>query len=112
MLKTNLVIKDIRQLKDGSFRLGVITPVMNDEEKAVMLKSKGWQFEADLKPIEDQNDINLNLSGRVETRTPSQKLRSAIYSLWEKRGSKGDPEAYYRQTMASITGMVEGKLRE
>ena len=92
--------------------MGVITTPLNDEEKAMMSKAMGWQFEATLQPVDNQNDIDLNLSGKVETRTPSQKLRWAINSLWEKLGSKGDPEVYYREKMRLLIAMVEAKLGE
>ncbi len=109
MLKTNLVIKDIRELKSGAFRLGVITPLLNDKEKVVMRGAKGWQFESVLKPISDQNDIDLNLSGTVETRSPSQILRYEIYGLWVKRGEEGDAEDFYRRVMASLTSLIKDK---
>jgi hypothetical protein len=97
--------------KDRSYKLTFDTRELSGEEVSLLANNyqqEGWLLykpneEIELKevPTEDAS---------VRTKTPSQQLRNAIYVLWEQSGAGGDPEAFYRATMARLTDLIKSKL--
>ncbi len=43
--------------------------------------------------------------------TPSKQLRSVIFRVWEKRGSKGDFEEFYKESMKKLTDKIKEELQ-
>lgn len=43
-------------------------------------------------------------------KSPSQRLKAVIYRLWEKNGSKGDSESFYRSTMEKLIESLKERL--
>lgn len=52
-------------------------------------------------PKEDADDAN---------KTPSKRLRGALFVLWKQTGAEGDFENYYRTYMEKIITHVKSKL--
>lgn len=96
---------------DKSYKLTFETRQLTGPEVAVLadyFQQEGWlvfkpndEITPDDVPVEDSN---------ARTKTMSQQLRAAIYVLWEQSGTGGDPEAFYRATMARLIELIKSKL--
>lgn len=44
------------------------------------------------------------------SKTPAQRLRGAIYILWQQSGEPGDFEVFYREKMEKLIEFIKAKL--
>jgi LPS sulfotransferase NodH len=51
-------------------------------------------------------------SADAGVKTAAQRLRATIMVLWRQTGSSGDPEAFYRNTMAKLQEYILSKIPE
>ena len=95
---------------DGGANLRFATQELNQEEFLKIQqyhKSYGWimfkpnQFDEDDLPKEHAED---------DGKSPSKRLRSVMYVLWQHKGNQGDFESYYRKNMEMIINQIKGKL--
>jgi len=96
-------IDKVESCVDGGWRLRIITPELNEEESALLMKlhrKQGWLFfkETSFKPEEvDIPDITPEFVGE---KTPSQRERAVLYKIWELTTSREITfEQFYRQEM-------------
>lgn len=97
--------------KDKSYKLTFETRELGGDEVAILadfFQQEGWLL---WKPNEEftPDDVPTE-SADARTKTMSQQLRAAIYVLWEQSESGGDPEAFYRATMARLIELIKSKL--
>lgn len=94
---------------DGSAGLSFATQELSPEEFSELskcLNQFGWLiFKGNSISLED-----LPLEDAQEGKKPSQRLRAALYVLWEQNGKVGDFEAYYRTQMEKVIEHVKKKL--
>lgn len=111
MFSAPAILTRIAYLKDGGVSLGFATNELSDEDKVIASKFynkfgyvlfKENQFvEKDI-PASDAND---------ESRTPSQRLRAALFILWkQKKEPKADFDVFYRQQMETAINRVKRLL--
>lgn len=104
-------VDGISPLKDGGMSVRFHTQELGKDDKVNLMgyyQSFGYlMFAPQELTEEDIPDEPLEI---YEDKTPSQRLRGVIYRLWEKNGSPGDSETYYRQKMEQITNQLKAKL--
>lgn len=94
---------------DGSASLRFSTQELTSEDFAHLkqeLNSFGWlvfasQEEALEVPTEKVSD---------ETKKPSVRLRAVFYLLWQKKGSEGDFDSFYRGQMELLISRIKDKI--
>ena len=97
-------------MRDGGLSLGFATNELSDEEKVIASKYHqkfGYvlfaenQFKETDIPSTDATD---------ESKSPSQRLRAALFVLWKQEGGKGDFEVFYRLNMEKAIARVKKLL--
>jgi hypothetical protein len=96
--------------KDGGLNLGFATNEITSQDKvdiSALHGGFGWlafkenAINLDDLPSEDAED---------KTKTPSKRLRSALFVLYKQKGIKQDFETWYRESMEKIIEQVKGRL--
>lgn len=104
------ILTRISALSDGGLSLGFHTNELKLEDKSTALSFQGkfgWicfrenEFsDADI-PDTDAPD---------EDKSPSQRLRAALFVLYKQRGEKSDFESFYRENMERAISRVKNLL--
>ena len=109
-----VVINSVSTLSDGSFKISVGTPEMSDEEGAVLLsfrKKQGYMLFSETSVSEKDLEVPEVETEFPQDKSPSQRLRNALYVLWETKTDKSKPfETLYREQMEKIINKVKDKL--
>ena len=104
------ILTRIAFLKDGGVSLGFSTNELSDEDKVIASKffqKFGYvcfaenQFKEEDIPKGDATD---------ESKSPSQRLRAALFVLWKSQGGKGEFESFYRKNMERAIERVKDLL--
>lgn len=61
-------------------------------------------------PNKHQTDDLPKEEASDSTKTPAQRLRGAIYILWQQSGEPGDFEVFYREKMEKLIEFIKAKL--
>lgn len=104
------VVDSLATKKDGSIKVVIETQELHGNDIAELLEYR-------LKPVY----VTLTESAVDEVEVPdepvekgrktqAQRLRGVIYRVWESKGSKEDPEDFYRRTMEKLIEMYKEKL--
>ena len=97
--------------KDGCLGLGFSTQELSVADKVTILEfvdKSGWLLFS-----ENENEVSRVPKERArDGKSPSQRLRSAIYVLWEKRGCKGSAESFYERSMERAIEHVKGQFND
>ena len=86
-----------------------------DLQKLISLENKlGW-FTFNVDQIEAVDivglkDIKIDKSKYDKAKTPSQRLRSVLYLIWERLGNKGDFQDYYNDILEKLINNYKEKL--
>ena len=86
-------------------------------QKLISLENKlGW-FTFNIDTIEAVDltpliDIKVDKSKYDKAKTPSQRLRSVIYLIWDKLGQKEDFNDYYNEIMEKLINQYKQKLED
>ncbi len=96
---------------DRSWRLQFETRELKGDEVKILadnFQGEGWLvFKPNDEVSPDEIPETVAESG---VKTPSQRLRASIMVLWQQKGGKGDPEAFYRTVMEKLIEHVKGQL--
>lgn len=98
--------------KDGSLSIRVSTQELHPNVKLKifdLLNTFGWfMFKPSEKPIGSEELPDSEVEDK--SKTPSKRLRSVLYVLWESGEKKVTFDAYYRSKMEQIIEHVKTKL--
>lgn len=103
-------VSKVSTLADGSVKLEVITQELPANEMATLFdlrKDMGWFLFAS-NPLVEQ-DVP-DEKAEVGQKTQSQRLRGALYVLWEQRNKPGTFETFYRTNLENIINRVKEEL--
>jgi hypothetical protein len=96
--------------KDGGLNLGFATNELKPEDKvsvSALHGGFGWL-------VFRENDLDVSLVPKEQaedkTKTPSKRLRSVLYVLYQQKGVTQDFEVWYRKRMEKIIEQVKVKL--
>jgi len=104
------ILTRVAYLKDGGVSLGFSTNELSDEEKVIASKFYnrfGYVLFSE-STITDKDIPKADASD--ESKSPSQRLRAALFVLWKQRGEKQDFEVFYRQQMEKAIDRVKQLL--
>jgi hypothetical protein len=104
------ILNSVSHTKDGGVRVGFVTQELSPDEQyyivsqmqkyGYLLFSPNEISEKDI-PTEQAEDKN---------KTPSKRLRSALFVLYKQTGTKQDFDLWYRDKMEKIINNVKSKL--
>lgn len=97
-------------MKDGGLSLGFATNELKSEEK-IMASEFHQKFGWLLFKESEFSDADIpDTDAPDETKTPSQRLRAALYVLWKSRGSNGDFQDFYTKNLEQAIERVKRLL--
>lgn len=97
----------VSYLADGGVSLRFATKELNTEERVKVSyfhRQYGWVCFKANKFTEDEIP---KAEAEEGEKSPSQRLRAALYVLWKQRGSKGDFEVFRRRSMEDAINRVK-----
>ena len=105
------IVTRISSMVDGGLSIGLHTKELSAEEKAKIMdfhNQAGWllfkENEVEEKEIPTQQ-------AEFGIKTPSQRLRSVLYVLWEQKGAPGDFDVFYRSRMEQFIDDIKAQLQ-
>ncbi len=110
-LQVELQIKRVTMNEDDSVSFTASTPELQDSELAEFRKLRKVLVNALLEPQEGSDGI-LEIKEKIDDgKTPSQRLRAAMFIWWEQMGKPNDDfEIFYRMKMEKIIETVKSRL--
>lgn len=97
-------------MRDFGMSVGFHTRELDPEAKVQIMNmhnQTGWLL---FSPDEIQESEVPDKPSDIETKTPSQRLRGAIFVYWQQQGSQGEFEQFYKQKMEAFIEHVKSKL--
>ena len=113
ILKVPATINKVTTMADGSLRLFVDTQEIHPSDKAELmsLHQQLGVFVFSLSNIAKEDLIQLpEVKSPGIGKTPSQRLRSVLYILWEQTQSKQDFETFYTTYMSKLIDQIKERL--
>ena len=111
-IKTQAIITSLSAKKDGSLGLRVNTPELTSEEKVAFMNLQNINLGAFFKPLDFAVKDITEVKSEVDTKTPSQRLRSVLFVLYDQEGRPGEFADYYSKKMEKIIEWIKSKLEE
>lgn len=115
MLQVPATIEAVSTRADRTIKIVVGTQELSSEDNAELMKlahSMGYFLFKDSpvseKEVVDIPDFTPEYKGE---KSPSQRLRAALYVLWEQQGKQGGFEQFYRERMEKLITFVKEKLQ-
>ena len=107
------IISKLMTMADKGIRISVDTQELTPEEgsKLFSLKDKYGHFvfiEGEVLP--ENVEVPEFVQDFKNEKSPSQRLRSVLYRLWEQSGKPNTSEQFYREQMEKIIEHYKGKL--
>ncbi len=103
------IITSIRAKKDGSLGLSISTPELHTNEKVAFMELQGIILKMFLVPLDYTKLANLVIDKEAGEKSPSQRLRAAMYVYWKEMGFDGDFNIWYKKQVDKI---IEGYLNK
>lgn len=101
-------ITGVRAKVDGSLGISLSTPELSPENKAVFMSWMNRDLEMLLQTDASAGAVQ-HISGRVGTQTPSQRLRAAIFKLWQTSGGSESFDGFYVAQMERLIATIDGQ---
>lgn len=104
-------LEGISPLKDGGMSLRYHTNEISKDEMVKLMgyyQSFGYLLFSPKQLGEE--DIPKEQLNPDEEKSPSKRLRSALFVMWKQQGGEGDFEAFYRRQMEKAIESVKSKL--
>jgi hypothetical protein len=105
------MVVNMNPRQDRSWKLQFETRELSGEDVKVLAdnyQGEGWLIfkpNAQIRMSEiPEGEANAGV------KSPSQRLRGTIMVLWQQKGGKGDPDAFYRTYMEKLIEYTKGKL--
>lgn len=99
---------------DGSVKLVFETRELSGVDIAVLAdyrQKEGYlMFAANEQDLEEVEIPNEKADPMLNKKTQAQRLRGAIYRVWETKGRKGDFESYYRNQLDYLIESYKEKI--
>lgn len=109
-IKTQGVITSITSKQDRSLGLRVTTPELSPQEKAVFMECQGLNLDISFTPLDFESHEVMEVKSEVDSKTPSQRLRSVLFVLYDQEGRPGEFSEYYNQKMNKIIDQLKSRI--
>ena len=102
------ILTSLRSRSDGSLGVSFSTPELTAEEKVAWFYLQNKNLRLLLEPVDSSPEPPIEVKGKMETKTPSQRIRAVLYMIFMESGSSGRFEDFY----AARTEKILEKLRD
>lgn len=110
-IHTKIIINSIRsRAGDKSIGFSATTPELTAEQKTAFFELQGIYLNTLLEPIDYPTDEVLEVEKDLNTKSPSQRLRSVLYLLHKQRGEQNTFREFYEQQMEKIITAYKERL--
>lgn len=112
-ISTPAIIEGLSARKDRSLGLRVTTPELTPEEKALFFELQGVNIDIVITPKDEPNpeDYKIEVSD-IDTKSPSQRMRSVLFILWKQDNEGLEFAEYYRRHMEKLIEYLKAKIKE
>ena len=101
-IRTPAIITSISSKQDGSLGLRLSTPELTPDEKVAFLEIQGLNTIVLIEPTDFESKEIKEIKGELDSKTPSQRLRSVLFVLYDQQGREGTFEEFYIKHMNKI----------
>jgi hypothetical protein len=112
-IEVGVIITGVRSRGNGKYGelgLTMVTPELSPEDKVEIMNIQGVSLMALFTPLDEKNAPKYKIDKELEQKTPSNRLRNALYVLWEQSGSKEEFDDFYKKQMERFIEVVKEKL--
>jgi hypothetical protein len=107
----------MRAKVDRSMSYTVNTPELASTEKIALMDLQNMVVEITIKPLDAPDATIVPVKETVSRKSQSNRLRSVIFVLWEKKRERNLPvpadfEQYYHQITEQLIEVVKDKISE
>jgi|TARA_R100001530_G_scaffold2201_2_gene3667 hypothetical protein len=113
MFQTASQIEKIETRQDKTIKLTVGTQEITPDQASQLFELRqksGYFLFAERAFDKSQIDIPDFVPTEKNDKTPSQRLRSVLYIMWEQRGKVGTFDDFYKQQVERFIDAVKDKL--
>jgi len=104
-------IGSISSRKDRSIAFRVSTGEIEPDQMAAFFPLTGVNVSLLIQPHEVDGEMDMvEITSEAEKKTPSQRLKAALWVLWDQQGRKGLFPVYYAENMERIISKIKDKL--
>jgi hypothetical protein len=115
-VKFNGQLTGFSSRSDGSVGFRGVTPELKSEEKVALFDLQNLNLDIMLMPQDDKVSEIVEVKADLGFKTPSQRLRSAIFVLYRQKTERkvfaGEFKDFYERQMDKITEWVKKQLDE
>ena len=111
-IKVRIIITGVRSKVDRSLGLTLSTPELSTEERSEFMNLQGVNCQALFEPMDTKPEEVYEVKKEIGQKTQAQRIRSVLFVLWKKSGSKEDFEVYYRSQTDKIIDYLKDKIEE
>lgn len=105
------IIGSVRAKVDGSLGLSLSTGELSPVEKTVFMELMNVPCQIVLTPIDEPNAEIMQVDKEANEKSPSQRLRSVLYRVWEQNPRQYKTfEEYYRIQMEKLIDKLKERL--
>lgn len=112
-ISTPAIIESVGSRKDRSWKVVVGTPEMRPEEGAILMALANQEAYVYFSPkaLDEQTLVIPEVAPEFKgEKSPSARLKAALFVLWQQRGKFGDFETFYRTNLDRFIEAVKEKL--
>src|SRR5437899_470735 len=105
-------IGSVRSRVDGSISFTIITPEMEPDAVAAVIGLHGRNARCLLVPKDVEADEMLTVKGDAEMKTPSQRMRGALYAAWTQTDKSKPFPDYYASRMEVMIENIKTEISQ
>lgn len=95
---------------DKSLGFRGCTPELTSAEKTALMDFQGLNVRMLIEPIDYPTDGKMEVKSQLETKTPSERVRSILFVWWKQEGEPGVFADWYRVKMEHIIEGLKNNL--
>lgn len=108
----SIILDGFTSKKDKSLSLRFSTPELGDSEAVAVRALQGVVCDMLIQPSDEEFPEIAEVKTEVERKTPSIRLRGALYVLYTKHPHDEDFSTWYREKMEKIIEQIKSKIEE
>lgn len=111
-IRTECQLTGFSSRADGSLGFRGVTPELSSAEKVALMDLQNVLVEMLVYPKDDKQSEVVEVKNQLEGKTPSQRLRAALFIYWKQEGEKESFDAFYAHHMEKLIDFVKAKLEQ
>ena len=107
-----VLLNSVKTCKDRSLKIEFVTPELPPDQGSILLTLANKEGFAFFSPnfLQESDLVIPKDVDFPSSKTPSQRLRSALFVLWSQQGKQGEFKDFYASRLEKIIDFVKDKL--